>query len=552
MAVQVINLPAQPAALGWADLGQSLSQAAEGYVSEQDKRKARQQQLEDEARRRTQALEDVASERGYQTTRDASNRTADLQDFSARSQIQAQLAKLSQSGELWDKLTTALKDEVGLDPQYIGVNPNDPDTQKTNPAGVAAVKAAIEKSKQTFDEKTHLSLYETFMDQLANGELDPSEIDDPKARNAALVKTIARKKAGLAASQAQQANTTAYVNQLYAQHQDTLARLKDAEADAAFDPSLATPNPEDVRKAAIDAALQANKNLTKNDLNEKLIAAQMPAATQKAIEELRYAQQMKLQAAKQIIPALTRQVAQEESALAAYGQGITPAVVSGGVGASSPTPTPTRTAPYPDARAAAIAALAGKGPPAGATGAPPPAQTLQQPRPVGAAPSPTPAALQPLPGTGPVIQAENQRRAQAAQAASAGKWQTNLANPYDDTLDKIADVQNGIKILSDPNYAKGYDWSQAPGSRVPFTPQQRAQALSDLQAQMAALQTQLQQRKRKMLGVPDNAILGMPATGAATGVPAVSDSNGAMPTPPPAANWLAPPGTMQAAGSSVM
>lgn len=547
MAAQVIELPKQPDVMGWADLGAALDQGAQGYVSQQEKLKLRQQQLEDEARRRTQQLQDVQSARDYTDTRDAASRTADLQDFSARSQIQEQFAKLRQSGELWDKITTALKDEVGLDPQYIGVNPNDPDTQRTNPAGVAAVKAAIEKSKQTFNEKTHISLYETFMDQLANGELNPSEIDDPKARDAALVKTIARKKAALAASQDKQANTNAYVNQLYSQYQDTLTRLQEAEADAASDPGQATPDAATVRKAAIDAALQANPKLTRNDLTEKLIADQMPAATQKATDDLRYAQQMKLQAAKQIIPALTRQVAQEESALAVYGkQGTNPTVVSGGGGSSSPASvlSPTSTAPNLDVQGAAIAALAGKGPPAGATGAPPPTQVLQQPSAGGAPPAPTPASLQALPNQNndALIAQENQRRQAAAQQASAGKWQTNLANPYDETLDQIQQLTQYANVLRNPVATRG---------ETPMSPQDRATTLAQVRAKLSALQTQLLQRKRKMLGVPDGATLGMPATGAATGVPALSDANGAKPTPPPAANWWAPPGTMQGAGATM-
>jgi hypothetical protein len=520
--VQVVELPTQPAPLGLADLGAALAQGAEGYVSEQEKRRLRQQQLDDEARRRTEQLQDVASERDYQTQRDASTRALDRSDFDYQEAARQRVLDLHNKGEYKQKVIDALISEHYLSPDDVD-----------KPGAFASAYAAAKKD----------GLVQRYNDLISRGYLKVDQIDDPKAVDAAQAQAAADSTAAFKAGPTQKANVSAYVNQLYAAHQNTVARLEAAEAAANSDPSQATPSPADVNNLAAQMARAANPGQT---LTPAMVAEQAQAAGQKLMEQAMYAQQQRNAQAKVLLPALQRQAASEAAQLENFSkQGIVPTALptDDTAGDNSTALAQPQAAPPPNARAAAIAALAGKAPPAGAQPAGSPAQVLQQPGPVGAAPAPTPAALQPLPNTNndALIAQENQRRQAAAQQASAGKWQTNLANPYDETLDKIQELTQLANNLRNPPNIRG---------EIPQDPQQRAEQLAQVNAQLAALQTQLLQRKRKMLGVPDGSPLGMPATGAATGVPTVSDANGSVPTAPPNANWWAPTSTM--AGAATM
>src|ERR1700677_2670103 len=99
--------------MGWADLGHSLQNAAQGYVAQTD-----------EDKKRAQQLPDVQSARDYEDKRDEKQHAFEKSMEDYRQEANERVYEMHRKGELRDHILTAL---TQTNPPYL--NPNDLDNQ---------------------------------------------------------------------------------------------------------------------------------------------------------------------------------------------------------------------------------------------------------------------------------------------------------------------------------------------------------------------------------------------------------------------------------------
>lgn len=504
--VQVVDLPVQPQDQTGFDLAQVFQQGAAGYVQQQQQQRLRAQQLADEATARQNQLSDVQSARDYKDQTDATARAYDRTDFDYRQAANERATQMHEKGELKIAVTQALVNNGYLSPDKID-----------DPASVAAAWSAA----------SHDGLIAKYSDLVNHGYLTIDKIGDPQAVADAQGKAASASTSTYQAGLESKSNAQTLASEVSAQHQKTLAALQQVEAEATKDPEQVTPDPQAVANLAAQLARQANKPGAA--LTPQMIAEQQPAAEQQLREQGMYQQQQRTAQAKAILPALQRQAASEDTRLTQFeklGVFADPGdPAASGAPAAGPALAQPGGPPAASAQQAAFAALTKK--PLGAPGSAPYAG-------VGAPPPPTPPALAPLPNpTGaPVIATENASRAAQAQNLGAQAWQKNLANPYDDSLDKIADLKQQIAAVSRPDYQT----NPTPG-HTPQSPSDQAKDLSDLLAQLSIEQQKLEMRRKAMLGITATGgqtgpmTVGMPQTGSPSAAPAFSDPSGSAPVP---------------------
>lgn len=469
----VVELPSAPVT-GYGDLGRILLQGASGYG---------QLKLhnDEEARRRAQQLQDVQSQRDYETQRAETQRKNLRADELNRTQQQIALA---------------LVNERLLDPSDL----NDP--QK--------VAAAFAKAKE-------LGLYKEYQDLLntpdlnavpdAAGNLPPlltiGDIGDPAKVNAARQKFSVLKAAQTKRTLDTQTNAQETADNLQKKYDQVMGEADklQTELNQPIETVVRPPAPEDVQRMAVQLALDANGG---KQPSGKDIAAQMPVAAQQL-------QQQRLEMAmihRQQVQERVKLLHETGSSLGARLNSLSSkSIFPSSSTFNEPSTAPAVSAPAPTADPAArqkamqsiVDSLKG------GTAATAPA---------------TPAAA-PLPHATaePLIQQENQRRAGMAEGQAAQSWQKNLADPFHDTADKINKLTQWIAVLRNPIPKPG---------QVPIAPADRAQMLSQALTELDALQQQSDKQKRTMLGLDPSQVLANPAVG---GPPpaAVSNANGSAP-----------------------
>ncbi len=504
--VQVIDLPQQPTPMGWADLGQSLAQGAQGYVETQKERE-----------HRAQMLADIQDARDYQQRQQQAEHVFESTEYDRREKAQTEMQALREKGQLQQKLVAALINEGYL-------SPNDAD----NKTAIATAFAAARRD----------GLVQKYSDLINHGYLNIAGIDDPQ-KVADAQAAAAKDTAGTFHQQIQdRADAKDTANAVSAQAEQLAARMQQIEADASIDPEKAAAAPPDPTKVANNAAQLARAANNGKPPSQAQVAGQMDAAATKIQQNNYLIAQQRQAAAKTLLPSMQRTYQELQTRLAQFEKmGIMPS----GTPFAGPDETPDTgtdaattlgqpAAVDPQAREKAIAVLAGKTPATAPTAA---AASPAVRAPVGAPPSPTPTSLQPLqnPNNEALIQQENARRATVAQGKSAQDWQANLANPYNAQLDKVKELQDWINVLRNP----------LPGGGIPLTAQDRAERLSVAQQQLAQEQAKLEAARRAMLGLNAAQTLGQPATGSVTGSPALSNAAGSTPAAPAGSNWWATP-----------
>lgn len=512
MAVQVVELPTQPSSTAGASIANMLEDVSNDYVQQKNAKDRRQQELDDAGTRRQNELADIQSNRAYTDERDDKEHAFQESEFDHHQAAIEKASALHRKDELKDHITEMLVNGGFLDPDRV----DDP----------ASVKAAWSAARRD-------GTLQKYSDLINHGYLAIDKIGDPQAVADAQAKAAKASTAAYGAAAAQKAaaaGAAGDVSSQIAAETAKIAQIEDATRQAAMVASQ-PPSQASVIKAATALASQTARvpgHPSQAEIQAQIPQAQATLKQQNEENAMQADQQAKILIAphQRILASLSTRAGQfEKAGIFANPEDSAPAAPD-----ATPALAPA-TGGFSQNAAALRAKLVGGQP---APGTPAPAATPGSP--VGAPPSPTPAALQPLPGgaSEPLIQQENQRRAAAAQTASGADWQKNLANPYDDTLDQIQQLTELANNLRNPPAVRG---------EIPQDPDQRAQQLAEVNAKLAALQAQLQIKKRKMLGLNSAQTLGMPATGSATAVPALSNADGSTPTPPPATAWWGGPST---------
>jgi hypothetical protein len=366
MAVQVVELPTQPTPMGYADLGNAFQEAAQGYVAEKDKDKAREQLLSDEAKRRQNALDDLQSSRDYQDQRDAKNRSLDRSDEDYRAAANERVLELHKKGELRDHIAEALVNAGYLDPEKV-------DDQ-------SALQAAWVKAQ-------HDGLIARYSDMINHGDLSIDDIGDQKKVAEAQTKAAARSQAAVAAGVANKQAGVDAAGSVQSQLAQEQAKV-DAMTNAVQQATSNAQNPP-----AAEVSREASRIATEAAGGKPPSRAQIQQSMDQAAQTVsqkyqQLAAQLDAQA-KVVIPEHLKVI----QGLEARAQQFEKQNIFGDPDAPAPAPAGTQTlsSPAPSAagnKAAVLGSLFGRPAPAPAA-----AGAATPPAPGQPAPAPTPASV---------------------------------------------------------------------------------------------------------------------------------------------------------------
>jgi hypothetical protein len=520
MAVQVVELPQQPSPMGLEYLGNALQEGAQGYVAEKDKERARQNQLDDEARRRSEALSDVQDQRAYQSDRDKQNRLLDRSDADYIEKARADAAALHEKGEYKAKITAALVEEGYLSPDKI-------DDQASVQAAWAAAK--------------HDGVVQRYQALVSGGFLKVGDLDDPKkvaaAQDAAAKDSTAKAKTALDNRQAGVSAAGSVATQI--QQEQAKIRQIEGAAQSAVMAASQPPSQQAVMSAAAQLAAQSARIRDRPSRDE--IQAAIPQATAELRQHLQEAAAQADQQAKILIAdherslaALTARATQFDKA----GIFAEPTTEDAGDDAGPDVLSPAAPAANPAAnKAAVLGSLFGRpaaGGPAGGAPAPAPAPAAQP------GPGPAPAAApqsQPAPTQGGFPDLTSM--AASAVGAGAGHVVDALGDIGSGASGAIADRirantnllgGNPTPALTPVQQALG-DSNQLKTQIAVILKQNPNADVSALRQKLTAAQMRLQQLQQQKLAAAGTSqdTLGQPATLSAAGQPAFSDAGGASP-----------------------
>lgn len=434
---------------GLTMLGEAIMGGARDY-------EVRARQLEDEARRRSEQLQDIGSARAWQHSENVSADERRLAQEKGLQDIRTQ-----------EDIKRTLISEGLLAPGDI------------NDQGKVA--AAFELARQRGLDTLYAELTST-PDETGKPLLTRDDFGNVAAINTAKQKLGQIKAAKLAFADSQAHNAQGELARISQQMNQVQA------ASSELDRRLGAPAPaisqDELTNAAIQIASQAHPG--KPPSNQEIAAAIPQAKTQleQAVMTRWAMDKQDAQVQRGILGAQLQDLRYQYDTLVTK-FGVAPA--PGSISAVPPTArlaNPTSEA-NPQQRAAAVA-------------------SLLPPKPAAA---PGGASLLANPTNEPLIAAANERR--GAQA-----WQSNLADPYTATLDKLQEVQarkQAILSGQDPSiYTGGMIMAKTGQRPPPMTPDVQAKLLSDTLVQEQALLKQVDQTKRAMLGLGPTALLANP------------------------------------------
>lgn len=444
-------------------------------MSEGQDYQQRQRQLQDEARHRTQQLQDIDSQHAWTQSENDRNNAAVLSREKALQGIRTQ-----------DDAIRVLVSEGLLAPADI----NDP----------GKIAAASELAKQKGIDQLYSDLLNT-PDESGKPILSRDDLGNPQAINTAKAKLSAVKAAKIAFGDSQAKNAQGELGRIAGQINQVQSQA------AALDQKLGAPapalSPDEIQNAAIQIAGQSHPG---KPPSMQEIAAAMPQAKQQLEQAALQKWAMDKQDAQVQRGVLSSQLQdlryQYDALVNKFGVAPQPGSIGGQPAAAPSLGNPQAEASPQQKAAAAAAALAG------ANKAPPP--------PTG----PGGVSLLANPTSDPMIAAANNRR-------GATSWQTNLADPYTQSVDKVQDLNARIQAIRqgiNPDAPAG-DMMYGQGTPiVPLSPDVQAKLLSDALIQQQALMRQSDVAKRAMLGLTPAQVLANPM------VPAQNNANGYAPT----------------------
>lgn len=494
---QFITLPtATPT--GYGQLGQVLMSGAADYAAEKrrsdDEARVRANQLADAARTRSNQLADVQSTRDYASKVYDKERADRVKDTEAEKLFAAKTEMMRLGYLIPDKFDDEAAVKAAL-------------TQMHSAGLLTKYQGALQSGDLTYED-------------LSSG--DETKINAGLAKfSTRLGKETTRQETSVAAAQ-----DTA--NSLQAQYDQTQTQAASLEQDLArpVEESIKPPSQQETQNLALQLAQQTTGG---KQPSAKDIAAQLPVAQQQLQQQHLEAAMFRKQQTQERVRLLKDQaqtLGVRLNTLANRGVFPSGKAAAGPSTLTDVSPAPTPVSASPNARQMVMQATI-----AGARGA--------SSTPAVAVTSDPSLAPLPHPEAAPVA-AENARRAglaQTAQTAQMGKDQQALSDPYNESLDRINELQQQISVLSDPSYATTHPLMTGQGqSHVGLTPQQRAETLSAALTALDAEKAKLEQRRRSMLHLVD------PTVAAATPQAAApfSDAMGTTPFPtfsPPVKWW---------------
>lgn len=453
---QVVLLPSAPNT-GLESLGESLARVGSDYV-QNDRANTRA------ALQRQQKLEDVASERDYETSTADRNRANKLTDEKSTREaaVKAELVRLGFLAA--DKI----------------------DAPITDPA-VAAAATEFDKS----------ALATRYAEAIKAGDLTYDDLGDEAKVTAGLAKYSARAATNTRFGEDQRAAAVTSQNSAATEYQTLLAKAN------SLDQELAKPAPEPTQQQIISAA-QAVVKANGQPLSDKAIQEAIPEATDKLRQQnliiwSQNKQQMLIQ--RQLLDNQLRDnAARQNTATNRFGVVGTPAPAAPPPAAPSGPPAPN----LASAQASFAARLA--------------------------APAASAAPAAPVSGGSPYASLFAQDQQEKATALKTQN--STLADPYNEALDRkqqILDELNTVQAGLNPAAATPPVADVNPLGGMPMqnaalrlTPDQQQQRVTQLQQQLAAINQEVEAKRRTMLGLD-----GAPAF--ATTAPAISNSQGTVP-----------------------
>jgi hypothetical protein len=449
---------------GLTMLGEAISGGARDYAN-------RRMSLEDEARRRAQQLDDVAAARAYDQQTYGRRRADQLEDVGSARAYEGERFRTQLDVQTAQAIALGLVHEGILAPGDL----NKPE----------AVAAAFEVARTRGLDKLYSDLLTT---PDANGRplLDRSQLNNPSAIEAAK-SALAQTKAGAMRLQMDQpANAADAIGDLSRESAQVRQQL------AAVEQRLSAPAPQPDPSAIQGRALQLAREAKGGGVpSQQEIQAMIPQAQQEASQltlQQWYQDKEDAKIQYQILNARLNNLRAAQSDLTRTFQVAPRPTTLQEPAAAAPAPQASTQATAEQRTAALAAAVrAAAGTPEGA--------------PVAA---PGQAELLVNPVNDPLIAQENQRREQQ----NLSSQNRALADPYNEAIDELSVIDAQIAGVRAGQrqglYQGGITAGPYAGAAVanPLTGAEQAATLSDLLIKQQAVQRNLEQRRRAMLGLP--------------------------------------------------